>query len=176
MDTLGQELMESFSAPPVVPLPAQVTAGLYYGTTELRLHAKGPSTSNAWAAADTEKALKKKGSECSEKKKKVLPQASSSVIRNWHHKTGNSHSTQGLQPIWNGRQRHPGQVGWAELAGSVLRDPSLSLSTSVLSDSISQFLLVYLYFFPFSCPHHSSCKSIWIYSLKWQEWCLYSSL
>jgi hypothetical protein len=73
MDTLGQELMESFSAPPVVPLPAQVTAGLYYGTTELRLHAKGPSTSNAWAAADTEKALKKKGSECSEKKKKSSP-------------------------------------------------------------------------------------------------------
>ena len=45
LDNLGQELMESFSAPPVVGLPPQITGGLCYGATALRLHAKGPPPS-----------------------------------------------------------------------------------------------------------------------------------
>lgn len=55
-DTLRQELMGSFSALLVVPLPTQVTSGRCYGTTVLRLHAKGPSFSSAWDEAETEKA------------------------------------------------------------------------------------------------------------------------
>lgn len=105
-------------------------------------------------------------------------------MKNWHHKIGNivtayrdhyQFGMAGSGPLGR-QQRSPGQAGWTGLAGPVLRGPSLSLSASVLSDSTPQFLPLCFFFFPSYWPYHSYCKTMWTCPLKWQKWCLHSSL